>query len=146
MTKLILRPSSNYLSSFWNDNIFDDFFNDSLFFKSNFKNEFTPNADIAETDKSFEFSFDLPGVKKSDLSIEMNNGNITISGERKMENNKNGKNYHSLESSYGKFSRSFELPTGINENKINAKFIDGILNISIPKDEKKIVKNTIQIK
>ena len=76
----------------------------------------------------------------------MNNGNITISGERKMENNKNGKNYHSLESSYGKFSRSFELPTGINENKINAKFIDGILNISIPKDEKKIVKNTIQIK
>ena len=146
MTKLILRPSSNYLSSFWNDNIFDDFFNDSLFFKSNFRNEFTPNADIAETDKSFEFSFDLPGVKKSDLSIEMNDGNITISGERKMENNKNGKNYHSLESSYGKFSRSFELPTGINENKINAKFIDGILNISIPKDEKKIVKNTIQIK
>ena len=146
MTKLILRPSSNYLSSFWNDNIFDDFFNDSLFFKSNFRNEFTPNADIAETDKSFEFSFDLPGVKKSDLSIEMNNGNITISGERKIENNKNGKNYHSLESSYGKFSRSFELPTGINENKINAKFIDGILNISIPKDEKKIVKNTIQIK
>ena len=146
MTKLILRPSSNYLSSFWNDNIFDDFFNDSLFFKSNFRNEFTPNVDIAETDKSFEFSFDLPGVKKSDLSIEMNNGNITISGERKMENNKNGKNYHSLESSYGKFSRSFELPTGINENKINAKFIDGILNISIPKDEKKIVKNTIQIK
>ena len=146
MTKLILRPSSNYLSSFWNDNIFDDFFNDSLFFKSNFKNEFTPNADIAETDKSFEFSFDLPGVKKSDLSIEMNNGNITISGERKMENNKNGKNYHSLESNYGKFSRSFELPTGINENKINAKFTDGILNISIPKDEKKIVKNTIQIK
>ena len=146
MTKLILRPSNNYLSSFWNDNIFDDFFNDSLFFKSNFRNEFTPNADIAETDKSFEFSFDLPGVKKSDLSIEMNNGNITISGERKMENNKNGKNYHSLESSYGKFSRSFELPTGINENKINAKFIDGILNISIPKDEKKIVKNTIQIK
>ena len=146
MTKLILRPSSNYLSSFWNDNIFDDFFNDSLFFKSNFRNEFTPNADIAETDKSFEFSFDLPGVKKSDLSIEMNNGNITISGERKMRNNKNGKNYHSLESSYGKFSRSFELPTGINENKINAKFTDGILNISIPKDEKKIVKNTIQIK
>tara|TARA_B100000482_G_C12586857_1_gene290012 strand:+ start:267 stop:707 length:441 start_codon:yes stop_codon:yes gene_type:complete len=146
MTKLILRPSNNYLSSFWNDNIFDDFYNDSLFFKSNFRNEFTPNADIAETDKSFEFSFDLPGVKKSDLSIEMNNGNITISGERKMENNKNGKNYHSLESSYGKFSRSFELPTGINENKINAKFIDGILNISIPKDEKKIVKNTIQIK
>jgi len=146
MTKLILRPSSNYLSSFWNDNIFDDFFNDSLFFKSNFRNEFTPNADIAETDKSFEFSFDLPGVKKSDLSIEMNNGNITISGERKMENNKNSKNYHSLESSYGKFSRSFEVPTGINENKINAKFTDGILNISIPKDEKKIVKNTIQIK
>ena len=58
MTKLILRPSSNYLSSLWNDNIFDDFFNDSLFFKSNFRNEFTPNADIAETDKSFEFSFD----------------------------------------------------------------------------------------
>merc|ERR1712230_5647 len=107
---------------------------------NNFRNEFTPNVDIAETDKSFDFSLDLPGVKKSDLSIEINNGNISISGERKWENAKNGKNYHSLESKYGKFSRSFQLPEGINENKIDAKFTDGILNISVPKDEKKVVK------
>tara|TARA_B100001996_G_scaffold289183_1_gene229413 strand:- start:396 stop:836 length:441 start_codon:yes stop_codon:yes gene_type:complete len=146
MTKLILRPSNNTLSSFWSDNLFDDFFNDSLFFKRNIRNEFTPNVDIAETNKSFDFNLDLPGVKKSDLSVEINNGNIKISGERKWENAENGKSYHSIESKYGKFSRSFELPEGINENKIDAKFTDGILNISIPKDEKKVVKNTIKIK
>ena len=76
----------------------------------------------------------------------MKNGNITISGERKWKNKSNDKNYHSVETKYGKFSRSFELPEGIDQNKINAKFIDGILNISIPKDAKTLVKKTIEIK
>ena len=145
MTQLILKPRNNYLKPFWFDNIFDDFVNDS-FFTNEHLNNFTPIVDIAETDKSFEFSIALPGVKKSDLSIEMKNGNITISGERKWKNKSNDKNYHSVETKYGKFSRSFELPEGIDQNKINAKFIDGILNISIPKDAKTLVKKTIEIK
>ncbi len=145
MTQLILKPRNNYLRPYWVDNIFDNFFNDSFFDNENLNN-YTPSVDIAETDKSFEFSVALPGVKKSDLSIEMKNGNINISGERKWGNKTNEKNYHTVETKYGKFSRSFELPEGINQNKIDAKFTDGILNISIPKDAKTIVKKTIEIK
>jgi len=145
MTRLILKPTNNYVRPFWFNNLFDDFLDDS-FFSNDHLNNFTPSVDIAETDKSFEFSIALPGVKKSNLSIEMKNGSITISGERKWENKTNEKNYHSLETKYGKFSRSFELPEGINENKIDAKFTDGILNVSVPKDAKTIVKKTIEIK
>jgi len=145
MTQLILKPRNNYLKPYWVDNIFDNFFNDSFYDNENLNN-YTPSVDIAETDKSFEFSVALPGVKKSNLSIEMKNGNINISGERKWENKTNEKNYHTVETKYGKFLRSFELPEGINQNKIDAKFTDGILNISIPKDAKKIVKKTIEIK
>ena len=86
MTQLILKPRNNYLRPYWVDNIFDNFFNDSFFDNENLNN-YTPSVDIAETDKSFEFSVALPGVKKSDLSIEMKNGNINISGERKWGNN-----------------------------------------------------------
>ena len=145
MTQLILKPRNNYLKPYWVDNIFDNFFNDSFYDNENLNN-YTPSVDIAETDKSFEFSVALPGVKKSDLSIEMKNGNINILGERKWENKTNEKNYHTVETKYGKFLRSFELPEGINQNKIDAKFTDGILNISIPKDAKTIVKKTIEIK
>ena len=145
MTRLIFKPTNNYVRPIWFNNLFDDFLDDS-FFSNDHLNNFTPSVDIAETDKSFEFSIALPGVKKSNLSIEMKNGSITISGERKWENKTNEKNYHSLETKYGKFSRSFELPEGINENKIDAKFTDGILNVSVPKDAKTIVKKTIEIK
>ena len=65
-------------------------------------------------------------------------------GERKVNDSKN--NYHSIETGYGKFSRSFQLPENINEDKINAKHQDGILSISVMKDPKSIVKKTIQIK
>ena len=96
MTRLTLKPTNNYVRPFRFNNLLDDFLDDS-FFSNDHLNNFTPSVDIAETDKSFEFSIALPGVKKSNLSIEMKNGSITISGERKWENKTNEKNYHSLE-------------------------------------------------
>jgi len=138
MRQLILRPSNNNVRPFLFDNFFDNFFDNS------FQNDFSPKVDISETNKDFNFQFAVPGMDKKDLFIEIKNGHLTVSGERKIESSDN--NYHSIENGYGKFSRSFQLPDNIDENKISAKHKNGILNISIDKDTKTSIKKTIQIK
>jgi len=122
--------------------MFDNFFDN--FFDNGFENSFSPKVDIVENEKSFDFNFAVPGMKKEDLNIEIDKGHLTVSGERKIDNTKD--NYHSIETGYGKFSRSFQLPENINEDKIDANHQDGILNISVMKDPKSIVKKTIKIK
>ena len=138
MRHLILRPSNNYVRPFMFDNFFDNLFDNGL------ENDFSPKVDIVETEKSFDFNVAVPGMKKEDLNIEIDKGYLTVYGERKVNDSKNS--YHSIETGYGKFSRSFQLPENINEDKINAKHQDGILSISVMKDPKSIVKKTIQIK
>jgi len=122
--------------------MFDNFFDN--FFDNGFENSFSPKVDIVENEKSFDFNFAVPGMKKEDLNIEIDKGHLTVSGERKIDSTKD--NYHSIETGYGKFSRSFQLPENINEDKIDAIHQDGILNISVMKDPKSIVKKTIKIK
>ena len=109
-------------------------------------NSFVPQVDIAETDSFFELQFVISGVDKKGFNIELQDGKITVSGERKVENDKDEKNYHSRESYYGSFKRSFYLPDNINEEKVEAKYTDGILSIVIPKDEKRITKKSIEVK
>ncbi len=138
MRQLILRPSNNYVRPLLFDNFFENFFN------TEYQNDFSPKVDISETEDSFNFEFAVPGIDKNDLSIEINKGYLTVSGERKFENK--NENYYSIESGYGKFSRSFQLPEDIDENKINAEYNNGILVISVKKDKKSIIKKTIQIK
>jgi HSP20 family protein len=138
MRHLILKPSNNNVRPLLFDNFFDSFFENS------FQNDFSPKVDISETDKVFNFEFAVPGINKTDLSIEIKNGYLTVSGERRINNNDN--NFHSIENGYGKFSRSFQLPDNIDENKISAKHKNGILNISIEKDAKTSMNKTIQIK
>ncbi len=138
MRQLILRPSNNYARPLLFDNFFENFFN------TEYQNDFSPKVDISETEDSFNFEFAVPGIDKNDLSIEINKGYLTVSGERKFENK--NENYYSIESGYGKFSRSFQLPEDIDENKINAEYNNGILVISVKKDKKSIIKKTIQIK
>ena len=102
MRHLILRPSNNYVRPLLFDNFFDNFFN------NDYQNEFSPKVDISETDDSFNFQFAVPGMNKSDLSIEINKGHLIVSGERKF--NDKDENFHSIENGFGKFSRSFQLP------------------------------------
>ena len=125
MRQLILRPSNNYVRPLLFDNFFDNFFNNE------FQSEFSPKVDISETDNSFNFLFSVPGMDKSDLSIEIDKGYLTVSGERKFEDKK--ESYHSIENGFGKFSRSFQLPDDIDESKVSANYKNGILNISIKK-------------
>lgn len=123
--------------------LLDKFFDDT--FQGGTQVNFTPSVDIAETEHAFEIQMHVPGVKKDDIHISLENDTITISGERKFESEKNTKNFHSRESYYGKFSRSFHLPDAVNEDKIVAKQEDGVLTVTLPKDEKKTAKKLIKI-
>lgn len=122
----------------------DNFFNDE--FVGGSLPTFSPNVDIAETDKSFEVQIHVPGMKKEDFNIDLNKDRITISGERKFKDEKKEKNFHSVESYYGTFNRTFYLPEVVNKEKIDASYQDGILTINLPKDEKKATKKQIAIK
>mgnify|MGYP006102624253 FL=1 len=142
MRQLVLKPSNNFTKPFLFDNIFDDFFDNSL--TNEYQNNYSPRVDISETDNSFDFNIAVPGLDKNDLSVDIEKGQIKISGERKFNDEKN--NYHSIENGYGKFSRSFQLPEDIIEEKISASHKNGMLIVSIPKDAKSSIKKTITIK
>ena len=112
------------------------------------KNKFTshtPQVDIAETDKHFEFEVALPGLKKEDIQIDFQEGRLTIAGERKFSDEMKDKNYHTLETRYGTFSRSFMLPDNVAPDAIEASFENGLLQIVVPKDEKKVMKHQLAI-
>lgn len=131
------RPNADLFSRNFND-IVDEFFNNS---SSNYrKDSFMPSVDVSETDSQFEVSVELPGLKKEDINVDLEKGRLTISGERKFKNEEEGKNFHRLETQYGKFSRSFYLPDTIDDESISAKYEDGILNITIKKSEEKVKK------
>lgn len=125
--------------------LLDNFFNER-FNVAGSTRSFLPKVDIAETETGFEVSLATPGMKKEDFNIEVNDNFLTISGERKFVNEDKGKNFHSVETQYGTFSKSFKLPKSVNAEKIEAKYEAGILNLFVPKDEKKKLKNTITVK
>ncbi|GIL24291.1 MAG: heat-shock protein [Bacteroidota bacterium] len=121
----------------------DRFFNDSLTRSGG--STFVPKTDVVETSNAYEVQLAVPGLNKEDFTIEVNDNFLTVSGERKFQNEKKEKNYHAIETHYGSFSRSFTLPENVDASKINAKYNNGILEISIPKDEKKVLKQTIKV-
>ena len=126
-------------------NLIDRFFNDSMARSGGSAYSFVPRVDIIEEDKAFEVHVAVPGMKKDDFKIDLNDNLLTISGERKHTREKKENNFYSVETQYGTFSRSFTLPENVDATKISAKYVDGILELSIPKDEKKTLKTTIKV-
>jgi HSP20 family protein len=94
-----------------------------------------PPVDIEEDKEKIALTAELPGMTENDIDIQMEGGVLTIRGERKFENEKEGKNYHRVERSYGQFVRSFTLPNNVDREKIRAEFQDGLLRIELPKHE-----------
>ncbi len=123
--------------------LIDRFFNDTMTRSGG--SSFQPRVDIVENDNAFELHVAVPGMNKEDFQIEMKDNFLTVSGERKFTNEKKDANWHSIETQFGSFSRSFSLPENVDAGKINAKYNNGILEISIPKDEKKALKTTIKV-
>jgi HSP20 family protein len=96
-------------------------------------NFFAPQADAAATDDSYEISIELPGVSAEEIDVSVNEGMLTIQGEKKSEHEEKGKTYYFSERTYGAFERSFRLPENALADKISADFKDGVLNLKIPK-------------
>jgi len=98
--------------------------------------DWAPSVDVSETEGEYQIKAEIPDVKKEDVKVTLEDGVLTIQGERKQEKEVKGKRYHRVERSYGRFARSFTLPDVIDEEKVKAEFKDGILNLALPKSEK----------
>jgi HSP20 family protein len=94
-----------------------------------------PPVDVAEDKDRIVLTAELPGFREDQIEIQMENGVLTLRGERKFEEEKEGRSYHRLERSYGQFVRSFTLPSNVNREAIKANFSDGLLEIELPKRE-----------
>lgn len=95
----------------------------------------TPPVDIFETDKELVLKMELPEIKKEDVHVTVENNALTIRGERKLEEKVERENFHRMERTYGEFVRSFTLPPFVDGQHIMADFKDGVLKVTLPKDE-----------
>jgi len=98
--------------------------------------DWAPSVDISETDTAYLIKGEIPGVKKEDVKVTIEDGMLTIRGERKQEKEEKGKKFHRVECSYGSFMRSFQVPNDADENKVTAEFKDGMLNVTLAKSAK----------
>lgn len=142
MTLIKFEPLREF-ESFSNrlQRIFDEFSGD-------ISTQFNPKVDISEDDDKIFVDVEAPGMNKEDISISLQDNILTIKGEKRNETEeKKGKNYYRSERCYGAFQRSFTLPAEIDREKAEAKFENGILQISIAKSQpKKISERNIKIK
>jgi HSP20 family protein len=106
-----------------------------------------PAADVVETDKAYEITAELPGIDQKNIEVNVANGGITIKGEKKEETEEKKKEYYVSERRYGSFERYFGLPEGVDPDKIEATFKNGVLKVTLPKtDEAQKAAKTIVVK
>lgn len=98
--------------------------------------DWVPTVDITEDDKEYLIKAEIPEVDKKDVKVTVQDGVLTLTGERKQEREEKGKKFHRIERSYGSFVRSFTLPDDVSEEKLKAEFKDGMLLVHLPKAEK----------
>jgi HSP20 family protein len=94
-----------------------------------------PSVDIYETADELVLKADVPDVDLKDIDVRVENQTLTVSGERKFQQQESGKGYHRIERSYGNFVRSFAVPNSFDTEKINASYKNGVLSVSLPKKE-----------
>jgi HSP20 family protein len=107
--------------------------------------KFLPEANMVETDKAVEVTVELPGMKPEEVKVEIREGNLWITGEKKEEKEDKGKTFHRIERRAGMFRRVFPLPVEVVEGKVDARFVEGVLKITLPKAEKVAPKH-IEVK
>jgi HSP20 family protein len=112
-------------------------FQDSLsrLFSEPASRPWSPAVDIFETDNELVLKADMPDVDPKNVAIQLENGTLTLKGERKFEEQKNGKGFHRIERSYGSFTRAFSLPETVDGEKVKADYKNGVLTITLPKKE-----------
>ncbi|TNE81886.1 MAG: Hsp20/alpha crystallin family protein [Bacteroidetes bacterium] len=145
MTLVKMNPAK----SFMNDRLFPSAF--QTMFDELFENQsstersafFHPKTDIAESDKAYFVELTLPGIKKEDIQIEIKDNRLEVRGERKLNKEEQNKKFHRIESSYGSFSRSFNLPEKVDKESIKAEFKDGVLYLELNKMEEQKAKSIV---
>lgn len=138
MTWMVKRDPFSELRNFQND--FSRVFGSAL--PGVFSNEegvlggkWVPNVDIAEDENAITIEADLPGLKPGEFNLSIENYRLTLTGERKFENETKRDNYHRVERNYGTFTRTFSLPNTVNVDEVKADFNDGVLRVTLPKRE-----------
>jgi HSP20 family protein len=114
------------------DRVFDAFFG-----QSDQGRRWVPPMDLVEAEDHFLLKADLPGLSEGDVNIEVQDGTLTISGERQAEHEQREKGWYRIERSFGSFNRSLTLPDGVDPDRIDASFHHGVLEIRIPKPEER---------
>jgi HSP20 family protein len=114
------------------DRVFDAFFG-----QTDQARRWVPPVDLVEAEDHFVLRADLPGLSEGDVNIEVQDGTLTISGERKAEHEQREKGWYRIERSFGRFSRALSLPDGVDPDRIQASFSDGVLEVRIPKPEER---------
>lgn len=117
------------------DHFFDDFFGRpfSILPFQHGAHEFYPKPDVFETDHVLKVTVEIPGMDEKDFEVSINNGILSISGEKSSEHEEKNGQYHCMERSYGSFRRDVLLPSEVDENKVEATFSKGILEVTLPK-------------
>ena len=114
------------------DRVFDAFFG-----QTDQGRRWVPPMDLVEAEDHFVLKADLPGLTEADVSIEVQDGTLTISGERTAEHEQREKGWYRIERPFGSFNRSLTLPDGVEPDRIEASFKDGVLEVRIPKPEER---------
>jgi HSP20 family protein len=143
------RKNGNGFPSLRNDLLSSNFFIPRLFdFEDDFLNRSigVPLANITEDNKEYRIDLSVPGMKRDDFKVDVDNGILTISSEKEEEKKEDDKNYRRREFSFTSFSRTFTLPENTDESKIDAKYDNGMLQLTIPKKEVTVSKAKKQIK
>jgi HSP20 family protein len=143
MTMIKYNPNHRTAASDPFLSLFDKFFYDTL--EDSSASRFLPQANILESEKSYEIQMAIPGMKKGEFNIDLEDGKLNISGERNVED-REGITVHRQEIVYGSFKRVFKVPEDADQNSISASYADGILKVQIQKDEKKTLKHKIVVK
>jgi HSP20 family protein len=94
---------------------------------------FVPEANVIETDKAVEVTMELPGMKPEEVKVEMTDGRLCVSGEKREEKEEKGKTFHRMERRAGAFRRLIRLPAAVEEAKAEATFVEGVLKVALPK-------------
>ena len=127
------------------DRLWDSFLEGKPARRAGEEGEWVPSLDVSETKGDLVVKAELPGIDPKDIDISLNEGVLTIKGEKRQEKEEKEEGYHLIERSYGSFTRSIRLPKEIQNEKINASYKNGVLKITLPKSEE-AKKKEIKIK
>jgi HSP20 family protein len=114
-----------------------DVFQDSIsrLFSEPASRPWSPAVDIYESENELVFKADIPDIDPKEVGIQLENGTLTLKGERKFEQNKTNKGFHRIERGYGAFTRAFSLPDTVDPEKVKADYKNGVLTVTVPKKE-----------